>query len=55
MILVIECRYNLMIALRLNIDSSLKEQITLLHDYKAYGVIFFDKKISSSYIYLNSD
>ena len=41
MTLVIECRYNLMIALRLNIDSSLKEQITLLHDYKAYGVKYF--------------
>ena len=41
MTLVIECRYNLMIALRHNIDSSLKEQITLLHDYKAYGVKYF--------------
>ena len=51
MILVIECRYNLMIALRLNIDSSLKEQITLLHDYKAYGVKYFLIKKFLPHIY----
>ena len=51
MTLVIECRYNLMIALRHNIDSSLKEQITLLHDYKAYGVKYFLIKKFLPHIY----